>query len=124
MKKTILYIIAIPVGLLASMVLPKIFEFVLDVFIPFEVINDFLDNYLMKFLSGWIAVGIPVLIAPSKKILYGIIMLGLNLSAVLYMFNLSGEFNYLFLIGGVLVFIFILFLNSENELYQIENQDL
>lgn len=124
MKKIILYIIAIPVGLLASMVLPKIFEFVLDVFIPFEVINDFLDNYLMKFLSGWIAVGIPVLIAPSKKKLYGIIMLGLNLSAVIYMYNASDEFNYLFLIGGVLVFIFILFLNSENKLYQIENQDL
>jgi hypothetical protein len=115
MKKTLLYIFAIPVGLIASMVLPNIFEKILDLFIPFEGINNFIDNYLMKIMSGWIAVGITVLIAPSKKILYGIIMLLLNILASIYMYTIGDKFNYLFIIGGVLAFVFAIMEHSNKK---------
>ncbi len=112
MKKAVLYILAIPVGLIASMVLPKIFETILDIFIPFEGINNFIDNHIMKIISGWIAVGVTVLMVPSKKVLFGIIMLELNLLAAVYMYQKGDEFNYLFIIGGILAFIFTLLENT------------
>lgn len=115
MKKTLLSIIAIPVALIASMVLPKIFESILDLFIPFEGINNFIDNYIMKILSGWIAVGITVLIAPSKKIIYGMFMLLLNIVASIYMYTKGAEFNYLFIICGILAFIFAIMENSNKK---------
>jgi hypothetical protein len=115
MKKTVLYIIAIPIGLIASMVLPKIFETILDFFIPFEGINNFIDNYIMKIFSGWIAVGVTVLVAPSKKILLGIVMLLLNIVATIYMYTKGDEFNYLFIIGGILAFIFAIMENSNKK---------
>ncbi len=121
MKKKALYIIAIPLGLIASMVLPKIFEKILDLFIPFDGINNFIDNYIMKLFSGWIAVGITVLIAPSKKIIFGIVMLILNIVATIYMYTTGADFNYLFVIGGVLAFIFVIMenLNKKEETLEI-----
>lgn len=121
MKKTLLYIIAIPVGLIASMVLPKIFETMLDLFIAFDTINNFIDNYIMKIISGWIAVGVAALIAPSKKILFGIIMLLLNIVATIYMYTKGAELNYLFIIGGILAFVFVIMENSNKVKELLEN---
>lgn len=100
-KKILLYIIAIPAGLIASTILPSIFSKILNFFIPFRTITDFLDLYFLKFISGWIAVGIAGLVAPSHRILFASIMLGLNLLAAFYMYSLGDEFNYLFVLGGI-----------------------
>ena len=121
MKKNLLYIIAIPIGLIASMVLPKIFETILDLFIPFDTINNFIDNYIMKIISGWIAIGVTALIAPSKKILFGIIMLLLNIVATIYLYSNGAELNYLFIIGGILAFVFVIMENSNKEKELLEN---
>ena len=115
MKKSILYIIAIPIGIIASMVLPKIFETILDRFIPFEGINNFFDNHIMKIFSGWIVVSVTALVAPSKKILFGVIVLLLNTVATIYMHTKGDELNYLFIIGGILALIFTIVANSNGK---------
>ncbi|MCG2459460.1 hypothetical protein K8352_01720 [Flavobacteriaceae bacterium F89] len=115
MKKVLLFIIAIPIGLIASMILPNLFSKIFTIFIPFDSITNFLDIYFMKFISGWIAVGITVIIVPSHKILFGLIMLGLNLLSAYYMFiSIGDEFNYLFVVGGILPLIFT-FLEYSNK---------
>ncbi|MDH6209169.1 hypothetical protein M2254_000753 [Chryseobacterium sp. BIGb0186] len=57
MKKTLLYIFAIPLGLIASIILPAIFSKVLVFFIPFESLNNFIDkicnNNSMRLDCGW-----------------------------------------------------------------------
>jgi hypothetical protein len=107
MKKILLYIIAIPVGLIASMLLPAFFSKVFDWFIPFDGITEFLDNYLLKFIGGWIAVGITAMIVPKYKIIFGIIMLILNVIASFYMITNGDDFNYLFVIGGIVALILV-----------------
>lgn len=121
MKKNLLYIGAIPIGLVASMVLPKIFEIVLNLFIPFDVINNFIDNYIMKILSGWIAVGMTMFIAPSRKKIFGIIMLLMNVAAIVYTYSKGAQFNYLFIIGGILAFIFVTVVISGEEKESFEH---
>ncbi len=108
MKKTLLYIIAIPLALIASSILPNYFLKILDYFIPFDVIIDFFDKYLMNVFSGYIAVAFTVLIAPAKKILLGSITLLLNIIAIIYVYTQGAEFNYLFAIGGVLALIIMI----------------
>jgi hypothetical protein len=107
MKKIILYVIAIPVGLIASMLLPAFFSKIFDWFIPFDGINDFLDNYFLKFIGGWIAVGITAMIVPKYKILFGTIMLIFNIIASYYMYSQGDDFNYLFVIGGIIALILV-----------------
>jgi len=120
MKKTLLYIFAIPIGLIASAVLPKIFSFIINIFIPFDGVIHVIDNYILKSLSGWIAVGITAMMVPSYKILYGLIMFGLCIIATLYMYYQGDRFNYLFLIGGILALI-ILIINNTNNMFNKEN---
>lgn len=108
MKKILLYIFAIPIGLTASIILPAIFSKIFDYFIPFENVNDFLDKYLITILSGWIAVGITFLIAPSKKIFFAGIMLLLNIIASIYLSSKGDQLNYLFIVGGALAFISVI----------------
>ena len=115
MKRVLLYIFAIPIGLIASFILPTIFSKIFDYFIPFDAINNFLDTYLITALAGWIAVGISALVAPSKRILFASIMLILNIIATVYMFQKGDNFNYMFIIGGILALILITYgeLNKE-----------
>ena len=113
MKRTLLYVFAIPIGLLASIILPAIFSKIFDVFIPFESVNNFIDKYIITILCGWIAVGITALVAPSKKSLFAGIMLFLNIIASIWMYTKGDNFNYLFVIGGALAFVFIL-INEKN----------
>jgi hypothetical protein len=107
MKKSLLYVIAIPVGLIASVLLPAYFSKVFEWFIFFDVIREFLDNYFLKFISGWIAVGVTALIVPKFKITFGAIMLALNIIASCYMFSKGDVFNYLFVVGGIVALILV-----------------
>ena len=107
MKKTLLYIIAIPIGLVASILLPAFFSRIFQLFIPFEGITEFLDNYFLSFIGGWIAVGITALIVPQHKIIFGVIMLVLNIIASYYLFSKGNDFNYLFIIGGIVSLILV-----------------
>lgn len=109
MKRILLYIFAIPIGLIASLILPTIFSKIFDLFIPFDAINNFLDTYLITALAGWMAVGISALVAPSKKILFASVMLILNIIASVYMFQKGDSFNYMFIIGGILALILIIY---------------
>jgi|AntRauMFilla1563_2_1112583.scaffolds.fasta_scaffold00368_2 hypothetical protein len=107
MKKILLYVIAIPVGLIASMLLPAYFSKVFEWFIFFDVIREFLDNYFLKFIGGWIAVGVTALIVPKFKITFGVIMLVFSIIASYYMFSKGDVFNYLFVIGGIVALILV-----------------
>ncbi|SUX48515.1 hypothetical protein [Chryseobacterium indoltheticum] len=113
MKKTLLYIFAIPLGLIASIILPAIFSKVLIFFIPFESVNNFVDKYVITILCGWIAVGITALIAPSRKILFSGLMLILNIIATIWMFTNGDNFNYFFIIGGALSFVSVIINQKE-----------
>lgn len=114
MKKILLYIFAIPIGIIASVVLPALYSNILKRFIPFDSINYFLENYFLTFASGWIAIGVTALIAPSKKILFGGIALALNVFASIYMYYLGDSLNYLFIVGGSLSLVFVIS-NYKNE---------
>jgi hypothetical protein len=107
MKKILLYVIAIPVGLIASMLLPALFSKIFEWFIFFDVIREFLDNYFLKFISGWIAVGVTASIVPNFKITFGVIMLVFSIIASYYMFSKGDAFNYLFVIGGIVALILV-----------------
>ena len=102
MKNILRYILAIPIGVIASMILPKIFMLIFNLFIPFESITNFIEQYLLAFFAGWVAVGFTILIAPRRRILFGIIQIILNLLSIIYMYTVNGDFNYMFLIGGII----------------------
>lgn len=125
MKKILLFVVAIPLGLIASAVLPAIFSKILEMFMPFEAFTIFANDYLMVVLSGWIAVGITSFVVPSYKILFGSLMLGLSLIASTYMYYLGDEFNYLFLVGGILGLLLVISYErqkrSEREAYDFWN---
>lgn len=108
MKKILLYIFAIPIGLLASIILSAIYSNVLKYFIPFESISSFLEKYLITILCGWIAVGVTAICAPSKRILFAGIMVALNVFTSYWLYTKGDDFNYLFVIGGFLCFFYIL----------------
>ena len=103
MKNSLRYIFAIPLGIIASMTLPKWFMFIFKRFIPFDFVTDFIQNYLLTIFAGWIAVGFVILIVPKRKILFAIIQIAINFISAIYWYKISGDFNYLFLIGGFLV---------------------
>ena len=115
MKRVLLYIFAIPIGLTASLILPTIFSKIFDYFMPFDAINKFFDTYLITALAGWISVGVSAFVAPSKKILFACIMLILNIVASIYMFQKGDSFNYIFIIGGLLALILIIFVDMNKE---------
>ena len=103
MKNSLRYIFAIPLGIIVSMTLPKWFMFIFKRFIPFDFVTDFIQNYLLTIFAGWIAVGFVILIVPKRKILFAIIQIAINFISAIYWYKISGDFNYLFLIGGFLV---------------------
>lgn len=101
-KRILLYIFAFPIGIVASAVLPKLFEYPIRFFIPFEFIREFLITYFLKLISGWIVVAITMLLAPSRKIVYGVVVVLLNLASAIFLYTNGQELNYLFIIGGVI----------------------
>ncbi|WP_024479275.1 hypothetical protein [Cellulophaga baltica] len=107
MKKILLYVIAIPVGLIASMLLPAFISKIFDWFIPFDGINMFLDNYFLKFIGGWIVVGFTAMIVPKYKLIFGTVMLMLNFVASYYIYSQGDDFNYLFVLGGIIALILV-----------------
>lgn len=107
MKKILLYAIAIPGGLVASTLLPAFFSKILEWFIPFDGIREILDNYFLKFMGGWISVGIAAMIVPKYKFIFGVIMLALNIIASFYMFSKGDDFNFLFVLGGIIALILV-----------------
>jgi len=114
MKNLIRYIIAIPIGIIASVLLPKWFEIIFDTFLPFDFINNFIDNYFLKFIAGFVATGITLLIVPNKKILFGVIVVVLNIASSIHLYCKGGGFNYLFLIGSIVPLAFY-YNNTINE---------
>lgn len=114
MRNTLLFIVAIPLGFIASAILPNILVFIYKLLSP-AYLNDFWDNYFIKSFCGWIAIAIPILIVPSYKILFGSIMLGISLLSTIYMYSTGDDFNYLFLLGGgAALFYYKLDLSKEN----------
>jgi hypothetical protein len=89
------------------MLLPAYFSKVFEWFIIFDVMLDFFHNYFLKFISGWIAVGVTAFIVPKFKITFGLIMLAFNIIASCYMFSKGDVFNYLFVVGGIVALILV-----------------
>lgn len=112
--KNLPYVFAIPLGLIASVILPAIFYKILSFFIPFENVNNFIDKYILTILCGWIAVGITALIVPAKKILFGSIMLALNIISTIWMYFKGDDLNYLFIIGGFFSLLFVITIKKED----------
>jgi hypothetical protein len=102
MKNTLRYIFAIPIAIIISMILPKWFIFISNYFIPFEFIIQFIENYLIKFIAGWITVSVTIIIVPKRRVLFGALQLVLNLIGAIYMYKINNDFNYMFLIGGII----------------------
>lgn len=102
MKNTLRYILAIPAGIIASLILPTFFMWILKLFIPFDFITNFMENYLLPVFAGWVAVGFTIIIVPKRQFLFGVIMLLLNIIGSTYMYYAGEDFNYLFLIGGLI----------------------
>lgn len=121
-KNTLRYILAIPLAIVASMILPKWFMFIFNIFIPFDFINQFIETYLLSVFAGWITVGVTFLIAPKRKILFALIQLTLNLIAIIYMFKIGGDFNYLFLIGTLLCLLMFSFKFIEDKKLEAEKK--
>ncbi|WP_282073202.1 hypothetical protein [Polaribacter atrinae] len=122
MKNTLRYIFAIPLGILVSMILPKWFMFIFNTFIPFDFINQFIENYLLTVFEGWVAVGVTVIIVPKRQILFGAIQVILNVIGAIYMYKLNNDFNYLFLIGGLVALYFSY--GAQKEQKAKENKEL
>ena len=128
-KNILRYIFAIPLGILASMILPKWFMFLFNNFIPFDLINQFIEDYLLAIFAGWLTVGFTIIIAPKRKILFGIVQVIINLISAIYMHKIGNNFNYLFLIGGFTGFFFSYFAvkeqaKIEEEKALIKNKEL
>ena len=101
-KNILRYIFAIPIGVIASIILPKWFMFLFNKFIPLDFITDFIGLYLIKVFAGLVAIGFTVIIAPKKKTIFSILQIILMLISLIYDYNVNGDFNYLFLLGGVI----------------------
>ena len=122
MKNTLRYIFAIPLGILASMILPKWFMFLFNTFIPIDFINQFMENYLLTIFAGWVAVGFTIIIVPKRKIVFAVIVVLLNLISAIYWYKIGNDFNYLFLIGGFIGLYFGYGVQKEQK--AIENKKL
>jgi hypothetical protein len=87
--------------------LPALFSKIFEWFIPFDGIREFLDNYFLRFIGGWITVGVTAFIVPRYKIIFGGIMLVFITFASYYMFSKGDDFNFLFVIGGLVALIVV-----------------
>lgn len=108
MKKILLYIFAIPLGIISAAILPIIYSHVLSYFIPFQFVDSFLQKYLIPFLGGWIAVAVTAVCAPSKRLLFAGIMLLINILTSLWMFRMGDNLDYMFILGSIACFVYIL----------------
>jgi len=99
MKKTILYTIAIPIGIATGKYLPSLYVAILKYFLPFFGIVDSLSPYLIDIFTGIQVVGVTAMIVPSHKVLFGSIALSITLLSAIYIFNTYGYISFLFLIS-------------------------
>ena len=102
MKNILLYIIAIPVGLIASIIIPSLLEYIIIYFIPFETLVIFLQLWFLKLVAGSLTTVIPTLIVPNRKKLFFYATLALALFATICEYKRSGDFNYLYLMGALM----------------------
>lgn len=112
MKKAILYIVAIPSGVLTSILLSVILGYIFEFL---NLINDtvyyFGGNYFLPLIAGSVLVSIPYQLAPGYKKIFGSVGMVTNLLCILYTVNtvdpnLFSTSNIFFFIGGAVTYIF------------------
>lgn len=105
--KILRYILAIPLGIVLGAVMQflatYLFVYVLSFFIP-DFLSDFthIKSWFPFLIGGYCGVSSTALIAPSKKILFGIITFVLSIIAIVYnSIMLEWDNNYIaYIIGG------------------------
>lgn len=117
MKKVLLYVFALPIGILLSSILPVIYGNILEHFIPFELISNVLKSYLIPFFSGSILIGSTMFIVPDYKKIIGFVNVILTV-ILIFIFLEWTVYYFLYLLGNI--FAFLIFINSD----LIENENI
>jgi hypothetical protein len=119
MKKTLLYIIALPLGVLLSSILPMIYSNILDHFIPFEFLSKLLKSYIIPVSSGSILTGTIIFIVPDYKKIFGCGSVFLTIILV-FVFLEWSLYYVIYLLGQILA----LFLLIKDGYCEIDRQAL
>jgi hypothetical protein len=119
MKKILLYIIALPLGVLLSSILPMIYSNILDHFIPFEFLSKLLKSYIIPVTSGSILTGTIIFIVPDYKKIFGFGSVFLTILSV-FVFLEWSSYNVIYLLGQI----FALFLLRNEGYCKIDRQAL
>ncbi len=115
------FIFAIPLAIVASLILPIIYKYILNYFIPWDFANEVIDNYLIPFFAGSIIIGTSYLIAPRFKFIYATITFVLCLIAIYVDLTKSNTINYIFILGCIFGLIIICFdFFKKNDEYSFE----
>lgn len=121
MKKIFLYILAIPIGLLLSSILPVIYGNILEHFIPFESISNLLKSYIIPVSSGSILTGTIIFIVPNYKKIFGIGSVFLTIILV-FVFLEWSLYYFIYLLGQIFA-LFLLIKEGHCEIYTQEVND-
>lgn len=102
MKDFLRYFFAIPLGVLASIIIPAIYTNIIGRFVPFEFANNLFETYLLPVFAGYFSVLVPILIVPKYKIHFGVVSFFMTTISIIYLYLKGDDFNYLFLLGSVI----------------------
>lgn len=98
--KIIRLIFAIPLAILASIIIPSINRYILKYFIPWDFANQIIDNYFIPFVAGSVTIGAAYLIAPRFKIGYAVTTFLICLFSIYLDYSKSDSINYVFAVGS------------------------
>ena len=107
MNKILLYIFALPVGLLLSSILPMIYGNILDHFMTFESISNILKSYIIPVSSGSILTAAIVLIVPDYKKIFGYASVVLTI-VIIFVFLEWTLFYGFYLLGQIFGLLFLI----------------
>lgn len=102
MKDFLRYFFAIPLGVLASIIIPAIYTNIIGRFVPFEFANNLFETYLLPVFAGYFSVLVPILIVPKYKIHFGVVSFFITTISIVYLYLKGDDFNYLFLLGSLI----------------------
>jgi hypothetical protein len=107
MNKNLLYIFALPLGLLLSSILPMIYGIILEHFIPFESLSNILKSYMIPVSSGSILTAAIVLIVPDYKKIFGYASVVLTI-VIIFVFLEWTLFYGFYLLGQIFGLLFLI----------------
>jgi hypothetical protein len=107
MKKILLFIVALPLGLLLSSILPMIYGIILDHYIPFESLSNILKSYIIPVSSGSILTAAIVLIVPDYKKIFGYASVVLTI-VIIFVFLEWTLFYGFYLLGQIFGLLFLI----------------